>query len=116
MRIKSSTPPPPLGGSVSTTGTIVKTTINLFFSIALVYKCQYFLSRKGKSQDLSEDQIHNTHISGAIFYQLSYQVPGSKLVGRNGIQVLILGAYYIRKNFLLWNTPGSDNVVTVTLG
>ena len=33
------------------------------------------------------------------------------MVGRKGIQVLVLGAHY--SNFLLWNTPGSDNAVTV---
>ena len=58
----------------------------------------------------------HTHISGVMLYQLSYQALGSKLVGRKGIQVLVLGAHYIRKNFLLWNTPGSDDAVTVALG
>ena len=38
----------------------------------------------------------HTHISGVMLYQLSYQAPGSKMVGRKGIQVLILGAHYIR--------------------
>ena len=40
----------------------------------------------------------HTHISSVMLYQLSYQAPGSKLVGRKGIhvQVLVLGAHYIR--------------------
>ena len=38
----------------------------------------------------------HTHISGVMLYQLSYQALGSKLVGRKGIQVLVLGAHYIR--------------------
>ena len=54
----------------------------------------------------------HTHISDLLLYQLSYQALGSKLVGRKGIQVLALGAHYIRKNFLLWNTPGSDDAVS----
>ena len=55
----------------------------------------------------------NTHISSVMLY---YQALASKVVGRKGIQVLVLGAHYIRKNFLLWNTPGSDDAVTVALG
>ena len=47
------------------------------------------------------DWIEPTH---SMLYQLSYQTPGSKMVGRKGIQVLILGVHYIK--LLVWNTPG----------
>ena len=42
------------------------------------------------------------HISGAMLYQLSYQAPGSKVVGRKSMQVLVLGANYTK----LRNIPG----------
>ena len=37
-------------------------------------------------------------------------------MGKKGIQVLIFGAHTSESNFLLWNTPGSDDAVTVALG
>ena len=36
-----------------------------------------------------------THISGVMLYQLSYQALGNKVVGRKGIQVLVLGAHFL---------------------
>ena len=72
-----------------------------YFSVAHVYKSQDFLSRK-KISGLEWRSNPHTHISGVMLYQVSYQALESKLVGRKGIQVLVLGAYYyyIRNNFL----------------
>ena len=36
------------------------------------------------------------HISSVMFYQLSYQAPCEQHGGEEGIQVLVLGAHYIK--------------------
>ena len=55
-----------------------------------------FSFREKKISGLEWGSNPHTHISGVMLYQLSYQALGSKLVGRKGIQVLVLGAHYIR--------------------
>ena len=71
--------------------------IQLYITVALVYKSQDFLSREKKISGLEWGSNPHTQISGVMLYQLSYQALGSKLVGRKGIQVLVLGAHYTRK-------------------
>ena len=55
-----------------------------------------FSFRDKKISGLAWGSNPHTHISGLMLYQLSYQASGSKLVGMKGIQVLVLGAHYIR--------------------
>ena len=51
-----------------------------------------FSFREKKISGLEWGSNPHTHISGVMLYQLSYQA-----LGRKGIQVLVLGAHYIRK-------------------
>ena len=65
-----------------------------------------FFSRK-KTLGLEWGSNPQPHISGVMLYQLSYQAPWEECSEEEGIQVLVLGAHYIKINILLlWNTPG----------
>ena len=63
-------------------------------TVALVYKSQDFF--REKTSGLEWESNPHTHISGVMLYQLSYQALGSKVVGRKGIQVLVLGAHFLK--------------------
>ena len=68
------------------------------------YKSRDFFPWK-KISGLEWESNPHSHISGVMLYQLSYQAPWKQGGGKEGIQVLVLGAHYIRRNFLLRNTP-----------
>ena len=68
---------------------------NCVLAVALAYKYQDFFQGK-QTLGLEWGSNPYTHISGVMLYQLSYQLSyqalGSKVVGRKGVQVLVLGA------------------------
>ena len=76
-------------------------------TLALVYKSRdcFFLGKKNLSLGIQWGSNPHTHISSVMLYQLSYQALGSKVVGRKGIQVLVLGAHSIRLTFLIMEHP-----------
>ena len=76
-----------------------------FHSCSTCTQVPRFSFRKKKISGLEWGLNPHTHISGVMLYQLSYQALGSKLVRRKGIQVLALGAHYIRKNISLMEHP-----------
>ena len=57
-----------------------------------------------KISGLEWESNPHSHISGVMLYQLSYQAPWEQGGGKEGIQVLVLGAHYIRRSFS-YETP-----------
>ena len=60
---------------------------------------RFFYSLEKISRLEWESNPHS-HISGVMLYQLSYQAPWEQGGGKEGIQVLVLGAHYIRRKSL----------------
>ena len=59
-----------------------------------------FLSKE-KSLGLEWESDPQSHTSGVMLYQLSYQAPWEQGGGEEGIQVLALGAHYIKRTSLM---------------
>ena len=73
--------------------------VHVSLTVALVSKSQdLFLRRKKKQKTLGLEWKLNPqpHISGVMLYQLSYQAFWEQGCGEEGIQVLVLGAHYIK--------------------
>ena len=83
-------------------------------TVALIYKYQDFFPGKVNLGTRVGIEPTHSHLR-CDSYQLHYRALGSELVGRKGIQVVVLGAHYIRNSILLWNTSGGDHAVTVAL-
>ena len=81
--------------------TCIHTSPEIFFFFFFFFF--FFLGKK--ISGLEWESNPHSHISGVMLYQLSYQAPWEQGGGKEGIQVLVLGAHYIRRNFLLRNTP-----------
>ena len=82
--------------------------MSILLTVALVYKSRDLFPEK-KTSGLEWGSNPHTHISSVMLYQLSYQALGSKVVGRKGTQVLVLGI--INLSIQLYNSIA----ITVTI-
>ena len=74
----------------------ISTTVYILQYVCTVHVCGYLRVI---------EPTHSHRFSDAVLYPLSYQAPGSMVVRRKGIQVLVFCAHYT-KQLLLWNIPG----------